>query len=56
MPKELSVSTNNCFIHLLPSNAPVERLFSPGGAVLTSKQNRLTDARFEKLLYTYALQ
>lgn len=34
----------------IPSSAPVERLFSLGGLVLTSKQNRLTDARFEKIL------
>ena len=34
----------------LPSNAPVERLFSLGNLVLTPKCNRLTDRRFEKLL------
>ena len=34
----------------LPSGAPVERLFSMGNLVLTPKRNKLTDARFEKLL------
>ena len=34
----------------LPSSAPVERLYSMGNLVLTPKHNRLTDARFEKLL------
>jgi len=34
----------------LSSSAPIERLFSLGGLVLTLKCNRLTDDRFEKLL------
>ena len=34
----------------IPSSAPVERLFSLGNLVLTPKCNRLTDARFEKML------
>ena len=33
-----------------PSSAPVERLFSLESLVLTPKHNKLTDARFEKLL------
>ena len=34
----------------LPSSTLVERLFSLGNLVLTPRQNRLNDARFEKLL------
>ena len=55
MLKELSASTNTqssrnclvCTILCLPPSAPVERLLSLGGAVLTPKQNR---SGFEKML------
>lgn len=34
----------------LPSSAPVERLFSTGGNVMTSKRHRLGDDIFENLI------
>ena len=34
----------------IPSSVPVERLFSLGSLVLSSRRNRLTDGKFERLL------
>lgn len=34
----------------LPSSAPVERLFSTGSNVMTTKRSRLNDELFEKLI------
>ena len=51
LQKYLTIKKLFCkYYTVLPSSAPVERLFSLGGAVLTPKQNRLTDERFKKLL------
>jgi hypothetical protein len=34
----------------LPSSAPVERIFSVGGAVLSKKRGKMSDANFEKTM------
>lgn len=37
----------------LPSSAPVERLFSYGGNVLTSSRSRMSDEHMEQVLLRY---